>query len=143
MLNCKGFPKPGVYMKNRCYNKKHAGYKNYGGKGITVCVEWYDSFVCFLKDMGERPHNKTLDRIDNSGNYCKDNCRWASKSEQQRNRSNFICLEAFGKKQTLNQWSDEFGIKVASIYWRIRNGWDIEDAISKKLRGNKSAGIGL
>lgn len=73
-------------MKQRCYNPKQVGYKNYGGRGIVVCDRWRDSFSAFLEDMGERPKGKTLDRIDPDGNYEPSNCRWASYSEQTQNR---------------------------------------------------------
>ena len=75
-------------MIQRCNNPNNIAYNDYGGRGITVCKEWLD-FKNFLKDMGERPIGKTLDRINNSGNYSIDNCRWATKSEQELNKRRF------------------------------------------------------
>lgn len=74
-----------VNMKNRCYCPKDKKYKHYGGRGIKVCREWLD-FDGFYRDMGDPPPGMTLDRIDVDGNYCKDNCRWTSYTEQNCNQ---------------------------------------------------------
>lgn len=79
-----------VQMIERCHNPKHKFFSYYGSRGIFVCSSWYEDFSNFLKDMGESPKNLSLDRIDNNREYCKENCRWATKSEQQRNRRNSI-----------------------------------------------------
>lgn len=74
-----------THMKARCNNKKHQEYKNYGGRGIKICDRW-NRFENFLSDMGEKPDGLSLDRIDNMDGYYKENCRWATPSEQSRNR---------------------------------------------------------
>lgn len=73
-------------MKSRCYDKNHHAYKDYGGRGISVCDKWFASFVTFYKDMGKRPEGMTLDRINNDGDYESSNCKWSTASEQARNR---------------------------------------------------------
>lgn len=70
---------------DRCYNKNRRKYYLYGGKGIKVCDRWRHSFKNFLKDMGEKPHGMTLDRINSNGDYCKENCRWATYTVQNQN----------------------------------------------------------
>ena len=72
-------------MHVRCRYPKHPAYHRYGGRGISVCQEWFD-FGKFLADMGERPSGHSLDRIDNNGHYCKKNCRWSTPKEQAANR---------------------------------------------------------
>lgn len=82
-------------MNIRCYDDRHKSFHRYGGRGITVCPEWrWDNCLCFvnfIKDVGERPTDYTLDRIDNESNYCKDNCKWSTKKEQQNNLGKSIC----------------------------------------------------
>lgn len=71
-------------MRSRCNNPNHSRYKDYGERGISVCKEW-DDFYTFYLDMGDRPEGKTLDRLNNEGNYCKENCKWSTIKEQNRN----------------------------------------------------------
>lgn len=97
-------------MKQRCYNPKNAQYIYYGLRGIKVCERWRNSFTEFISDMGFRPNDSLeLDRIDNDGNYCKDNCRWASRKQQMTNRS-----------QNRNNTSGYRGVRKYGKYWQAR-----------------------
>ena len=122
-------------IKARCTNKNSKSYKHYGGRGITICDSWINSFDTFLFDMGRRPsHLHSIDRIDNEKGYFKENCRWATKEVQANNTRRNRFIEHDGLKMTLAQWSKKIGLKAHSIHARIKRGWSIEDALTKELR---------
>lgn len=93
-------------MKNRCNNPNFPKYENYGRRGIKVCERWLNSFENFLADMGERHEGKTLDRIDNNGNYEPSNCRWATPKEQANNRTTTIKVKIGNNIRSLKEWSE-------------------------------------
>lgn len=107
-------------MRSRCNSKCMANYRNYQSKGITVCSRW-DSFENFYKDMGPCPDGFSIDRIDNNGNYCPENCRWASNTTQNRNKDVLAYYTYNGKTQCLTAWAEELGIKRKTLYSRRNN----------------------
>ena len=119
-------------MKSRCFNKNTISWHNYGGRGITVCKKWTTSFESFLKDMGEKPEGKSLERINVNGDYKPSNCKWATNVEQGNNRRNNSIIFYKGESKTVTEWSRITGIQRSSIYSRLRNNWDIEKALTTK-----------
>lgn len=115
-------------MKARCFNKARAGYKDYGGRGITVCERWL-VFENFFADMGDCPDGKSLDRIDNNGNYGPENCRWATRLEQSHNSSRPTLLTYDGETKNLSEWSKQLGINCTTLLERLDN-WPLERALS-------------
>ena len=118
-------------MLSRCYNLNKDTYQHYGGRGITVCERWH-KFENFLADMGERPLRMSIERIDNDGNYCPENCRYATQKEQCNNQRSNRFLTFNGKTQTISQWSEETGIKAGTLERRLnRYGWSIERVLNR------------
>ena len=122
-------------MRARCSQRSSQNYGRYGGVGITISKEW-DYFLVFLKDMGERKPNTTLDRIDPSKGYSKNNCRWASPVEQRRNQSrkSFRFVEYKGAEKILTDWCRELGIPYLRTLQRLSKGWSVENAFTKPSR---------
>ena len=125
-------------MKSRCLNPRDKSFSLYGGKGITVCERWGKSFENFVADMGERPIGKTLDRIDGSKGYNKENCRWASPTEQKMNQSVTKRIDFNGKSLVSAEWSKEVNIPEHTLFQRIYRGWTIEEALTIPLKGKPS-----
>lgn len=118
-------------MKARCSNPRHAFYRYYGGRGITVCDRWLCSFDNFLSDMGPRPsRDYTLDRINNDGDYEPNNCRWATKEQQNSNRRSSHFLIVGDTQLTISQWSMRTGLTRATITSRLKRGLAPEQAVS-------------
>ena len=113
-------------MRARCTNSATAEYGNYGGRGIRVCTRWHE-FSLFFADMGPRPSPKhTIDRIDNDGDYSPDNCRWATRKEQNRNSRKNRLLTFNGETRCLAEWAELTGMKPNTLAMRLRRGWSIE-----------------
>jgi len=119
-------------MKKRCYNPNVIRYPKYGGRGIEVCERWRESFSAFLADMGEKPGPEySMDRVDVNGNYEPNNCRWATRQEQMRNKTNNHFVECFGQRKTIVEWSEETGIPHRVIQQRLnRDKLTPEQALS-------------
>jgi len=127
-------------MKERCYNQKRKEYHNYGGRGVKVCDEWLDSklFIEWAINNGYK-EGLTLDRKDNDGDYCPDNCRWVSRKEQQNNRRNNRLISHNGKTKTITQWAEDNNLPYYILKKRIdKLGWSFERAISEPIRLNVS-----
>lgn len=109
-------------MKARCFNPLNRSYPAYGGRGITVCKAWLESFDAFFADMGIAPPEKTLDRINVNGDYEPGNCRWASITEQANNTRVNRLVEIDGVTKTLKQWCDYKNLSYKAIHQRISRG---------------------
>ena len=125
-------------LRQRCNNPKNQEYKNYGGRGIKVCKEW-DSFQVFESDMGnvdsEESRHLTIERIDVNGDYCKDNCKWATQTEQANNRRNTKKVLVNGKYYTYREIMDITGFTYSCILERAQKGdLDILSLSNKNFR---------
>lgn len=121
-------------MISRCTNPNVPAYDRYGGRGIAVCDRWHD-FANFYADMGDPPSPQhTLERIDNDGDYSPDNCRWATRTHQARNRASNHRITFRGKTRTLAGWAEETGINRSTILDRLHRGWSVERALTTPPR---------
>lgn len=122
-------------MLQRCTNLNDSSYPDYGGRGITVCPEWF-SFENFYADMGPRPSkDHSIDRKGNDGPYCKENCRWATKKEQCNNQRSNHKIEFDGRTQTLTQWAEDRALQTTTLWKRLfRYGWSVERALTTPPR---------
>lgn len=108
----------------RCENHNAREYKHYGGRGITICASWRNSFESFLNDVGPRPSaDHSIDRIDNDGHYEPGNVRWATTIEQLRNQRRNRLIFHDGETLTLAEWSERTGLGTRTIAYRLRAGW--------------------
>lgn len=124
-----------THMIARCHYELNDSYKRYGARGIIVCAHWRESFNNFYSDMGDRPTPKhSIDRIDPNGNYCKENCRWATSKQQCNNKTNNFHVEYEGKIYTISQLSEKYSIDRRVLRNRIVRGWDIKTALFTPVR---------
>jgi hypothetical protein len=127
-------------MIGRCCRKYNDNYKNYGDRGITVCIDWLDSFETFYNWSVENGYSNTLtlDRKNVNGNYEPNNCRWITIADQQDNKQNTIYYTYKGKTKTLTQWAKITGIERATLMYRIKNGFS-EDKVFKEPPRKRAA----
>ena len=119
-------------MNQRCYNEKSVNFGRYGARGITVCDEWKEDFQSFHEWAMANGYSEelTIDRIDVNGNYEPSNCRWSTYKEQANNKRNSRIIECNGVSHTLGEWSEITGIRLATIWERLRKGWSPERALT-------------
>jgi hypothetical protein len=118
-------------IKTRCFNKSRRQWKDYGGRGITMCPAWQESFPIFLRDMGPCPPAYTIDRINNDGNYEPANCRWSSRQEQRENSRQKIRFVTFsnGTRRPLVDIARQIGIRYKTLARRLDVGWSLDKAL--------------
>lgn len=125
-------------MIRRCENPKAPDYHRYGAIGISVCEEWHDlpAFLNWAYSNGWQ-EGLTLDRIDNDGEYCPANCRWADRYTQGNNKRTNVFLELNGERHTVTEWSRIINLSPNVLYGRMKSGWPVEDILTKPLREQK------
>lgn len=117
-------------MVSRCTKPLDVAYEHYGGRGIAICPRWKQSFIAFLKDMGPRPTKQhTLERLDNDGDYEPNNCKWATRAEQSRNRRANHMIVVNGKSLTITDAAAAIGMNRSTLANRLHQGWMADQAI--------------
>lgn len=127
-------------MRLRCYDEKNIAYHRYGGRGITICDEWKNDVKAFYDWATANGYKDslTIDRIDNDGNYCPENCRWATVKEQASNRRSNILVTHNGKTQTMKEWAHEVGTPYKVVWARMQKlGWSAERALTEPVKKGK------
>ncbi|MBP8241326.1 MAG: hypothetical protein KAX36_03040 [Thermoflexales bacterium] len=128
-------------MRSRCRNPKYRQWNDYGGRGIDVCKRW-DDFQTFAADMGERPPGHSIDRIDNDKDYSPENCRWATRKEQQRNQRRAVFVEVDGVRYRAIELADKAGVKVDTVISRSQRGLPYDEVVSRE-RSRGVTGLAL
>lgn len=123
-------------MRSRCTNPAHAEWENYGGRGISVCDRWLDSYANFITDVGARPEGKrngravfSIDRIDNDGDYKPGNVRWTTQAAQTRNSRSNHNITHGGVTLCLTDWAEKLGIPQTTLHGRIHLGWSDHEVL--------------
>lgn len=127
-------------IKQRCFNPKNKNYHNYGGRGITICEQWKDNFVCFQQWALSSGYedNLTIDRIEVNGNYEPNNCRWLTRGEQQNNKRDTHRFNINGEILTIRDVSERYNIDLELIRHRISAGYTIEEILANETKNKPS-----
>lgn len=130
------------HMQSRCYNTNDKRYKDWGGRGIKICNEWMNDIEKFIQWAVSNGYQKglSIDRIDNDGDYCPQNCRWVTLAENNQNRRSSKYYTYNGKTQNLQQWCNEYSVPRSMVNKRLEMGWDFGKALftPKKTRDCES-----
>lgn len=127
-------------MKARCYDTAHKSHQRYGGRGITVCDEWKDDVQAFYSWAVANGYcdGLTIDRVDNEGDYCPENCRWATVKDQANNRRTNINITYKGETKNMKQWAIDVGIPYSVVWQRMQKlGWSAERALTEPVKERK------
>lgn len=126
-------------IKSRCFNKNNPAYYRYGGRGITMCEEWVNSFELFREWSLNNGYDDKLsiDRIDVNGNYEPNNCRWSTPKEQGNNTRKNLIFQIDGKQVTLSQLCEKANMKYSTVYYRINHGLSLQDALDRNYYSKK------
>lgn len=111
------------HMRRRCSDPKNKDFPNYGGRGITVCERWQNSFKNFLADMGVKPDGFTIERKNNLLGYFPENCKWATKADQNRNRDYNTIITIGAESHCMAEWDRRLGASAGTIRHRLKRGW--------------------
>lgn len=128
------------HMRRRCLRPHAAAFEDYGGRGIGLHEGWAgeDGFANFLADMGPAPSDQhSIERRDNNAGYCPENCYWATRTQQARNKRNNTTLTHDGRTQCLVAWAEETGLQRSTISARLKRGWSVAEALTVPLRGSQ------
>lgn len=129
------------HMISRCYKKNDRKYKDYGGRGITVCSEWRDSFqrFCDWAMANGYTDELSIDRIDNNNGYSPDNCRWATFKQQANNKRTNKTVTIKGETMTIAQAAEKAGVSTQTMWWRVENGKRGEELLERRIKRSAKA----
>lgn len=123
-------------MKERCYYPHNNRYYKYGARGIKICDEWLNDRAAFFDWAYKNGYKEglTIDRIDVNGDYCPENCRWATREEQARNKTTTVWVEFNGEKLSVADWARRLGMDRGTLANRLKAGWSIERALTTPIK---------